>query len=66
MSGRTLLSSEVWQFAGMLVFFAVALVLWLWIVYLPGRTLERWEDQRIKVRKETHRPEEPLDKGRNF
>jgi hypothetical protein len=26
--------------------FLVAAVLWLFIVYLPGRTLERWEDQR--------------------
>jgi hypothetical protein len=50
----------------MLVFFAVALVLWLWIVYLPGRTLERWEDQRVKVSKESHRPKESLVKGRNF
>jgi len=49
----------------MLVFFAVALVLWLRIVYLPGRTLERWEDQRVKVRKESRRPEEPLVKKRN-
>lgn len=60
------MSSEVWQFAGMLVFFAVALVLWLRIVYLPGRTLERWEDQRVEVRKESRRPEEPLVKERNF
>jgi hypothetical protein len=26
-------------------FFIVAL-LWLFVVYLPGRTMERWEDQR--------------------
>jgi hypothetical protein len=26
--------------------FLVAAVLWLFVVYLPGRTLERWEDQR--------------------
>ena len=41
------------QFAGMLVFFVVALVLWLWIVYLPGRTLERWQDQRVQASKES-------------
>ena len=51
---RDFLSSEVWQFAGMLGFFVVALVLWLRIVYLPGRTLERWEDQRVRVREEPH------------
>jgi hypothetical protein len=26
--------------------FLVAAVLWLFVVYLPGRTLERWKDQR--------------------
>ncbi len=38
--------SELWQFGAMLVLFVVALILWLRIVYLPGRTLERWEDRR--------------------
>jgi hypothetical protein len=40
------LGSELWQFLLVLLGFAVAAVLWLFIVYLPGRTLERWEDQR--------------------
>ena len=40
--------SELWQFGAMLVLFVVALVLWLRIVYLPGRTLEHWEDRREK------------------
>jgi hypothetical protein len=40
------LGSEVWQFLVILLGFFVAFVLWLFIVYLPGRTLERWEDQR--------------------
>jgi hypothetical protein len=53
------LSSELWQFGGMMVFFVVALVLWLRIIYLPGRTLERWEDQRVAVRKEPRRSERP-------
>ncbi len=44
--------SELWQFVFMLGFFAVAFVLWMWIVYLPGRSLERWEDQGIRARKE--------------
>jgi hypothetical protein len=46
---RKVLASEVWQFLmvvlGFLGFFIVAL-LWLFVVYLPGRTMERWEDQR--------------------
>ena len=42
--------SEMWQFVAFLGFFAVAFVLWMWIVYLPGRSLERWEDQRVAGR----------------
>ena len=44
--------SELWQFVIVLGVFAVAFVLWMWVVYLPGRTLERWEDQRVVARKE--------------
>ncbi len=43
------MGSELWQFAALLLFFAVAPFLWLRIVYLPGRTLERWEDRRAKA-----------------
>jgi hypothetical protein len=43
---RKVLGSEVWQFLIILFGFLVAAVLWLFVVYLPGRTLERWEDQR--------------------
>jgi len=43
---RKVLGSEVWQFLIALLGFFVVAVLWLFIVYLPGRTLERWEDQR--------------------
>jgi hypothetical protein len=45
MGGR-FLGSEIWQFLLVLLGFVVVAVLWLLIVYLPGRTLERWEDQR--------------------
>lgn len=38
--------SEVWQFVGVLGVFAIVALLWLNIIYLPGRTLERWEDRR--------------------
>lgn len=42
--------SEVLQFGAMMLLFAVALSLWLRIIYLPGRTLERWEDRRSRIR----------------
>ena len=41
-----LLTTELWQFAGAVGAFIVVVLLWLRIVYLPGRTLERWEDRR--------------------
>ena len=50
----------------MLGFFVLALVLWLRIVYLPGRTLERWEDQRVEVREEPRWSEEPSTRERDF
>jgi len=40
------LGSEVWQFLIILLGFLIVAVLWLFVVYLPGRTLERWEDRR--------------------
>lgn len=43
---RKVLGSEVWQFLAVLLGFLLVAVLWLFVVYLPGRTLERWEDQR--------------------
>jgi hypothetical protein len=42
---RKILASEIWQFLMVALGFFVAL-LWLFVVYLPGRTVERWEDQR--------------------
>jgi hypothetical protein len=43
---RKVLASEVWQFLMVVVGFSVVALFWLLVVYLPGRTLERWEDQR--------------------
>ena len=40
------MAAEFWQFLVVVVAFVVAAVLWLFVVYLPRRTLERWEDQR--------------------
>ncbi len=52
--------SELLQFAGVLVVFAVAFLLWLRIVYLPRRTLERWEGERVVTSK---KPPGPEDRG---
>ena len=43
---RGVLAAEMLQFAVAGAVFVVLAVLWLFVVYLPGRTLERWEDQR--------------------
>ena len=43
---RRILAAEFWQFLVVVVAFVIAALLWLCVVYLPGRTLERWEDQR--------------------
>lgn len=56
---RDALLSELWQFGAMLVLFLVALILWLRIVYLPGRTLERWEDRREETAARPRSPDRP-------
>lgn len=38
------MASEIWQFAAFLGVVAVVFVLWLNIIYLPGRTLEHRYD----------------------
>jgi hypothetical protein len=40
------MASEIWQFLMLAVGFFVVALLWLFVVYIPGRTMERWEDQR--------------------
>jgi hypothetical protein len=40
------MAAELLQFAMVLAAFVVAALLWLYIVYVPGRTVENWEDQR--------------------
>ncbi|CAA9459360.1 MAG: hypothetical protein AVDCRST_MAG58-2263 [uncultured Rubrobacteraceae bacterium] len=40
------MASEVWQFLMVVIAFFVVALSWLFVVYLPGRTLERWKDQR--------------------
>jgi hypothetical protein len=39
------LTSEVWQFLMVALGFFVVAMCWLFVVYLPGRTLEQWENQ---------------------
>jgi hypothetical protein len=41
-----ILASEIWQFLIMVLGFFLVALLWLFVVYLPGRTMERWENQR--------------------
>ena len=43
---RRILAAEMLQFAAAGAVFVALAVVWLFVVYLPGRTLERWEDQR--------------------
>jgi hypothetical protein len=40
------LTTELWQFAGAVGALVVVILLWLRIIDLPGRTLERWEGTR--------------------
>ena len=40
------MGSELIQFAVLLGIFLVVGLLWLSIIYLPARTVEKWEDNR--------------------
>ena len=53
------MGAELIQFAAAMAAFVVAALLWLRVVYLPGRTMERWEGQRP-----TRRGREREDPGR--
>jgi hypothetical protein len=43
---RKILASEGWQFMMIVLGFFVVALFWPFVVYLPGRTMERWGDQR--------------------
>lgn len=45
------MSAEIWQFTAFLGVVAVVFVLWLSIIYLPGRTLERRYDSEDDSRR---------------
>jgi len=44
-----LLTAELWQFAIFIGAFLVVALLWLCIIYLPGRTMEYSEARRTKA-----------------
>lgn len=44
------MASELWQFAALIVGFLVVAALWLFIIYLPGRTMEHSERRRLERR----------------
>jgi hypothetical protein len=46
------LTTELWQFAGAAGAFVIVALLWLRVVFLPGRPLERWEGGRLANRDE--------------
>ena len=52
------MGGELLQFAALVAVFVVVAVLWLFIVFIPARTLERWEDQRPGRRGDRARPGE--------
>jgi hypothetical protein len=43
---RKVLASVTWQFLMAAVGFFVVALLWLFVVYLPRCTMDRWEDKR--------------------
>lgn len=44
------MTAELWQFAVLMGVFLVVAVLWLCIIYLPGRTMEYSKARRSKAR----------------
>lgn len=44
------MTAELWQFAAFIGIAIVAAVLWLCIIYLPGRTMEYSEARRSRAR----------------
>ncbi len=49
--GREPMAAEFLQFAAILGTFVVVALLWLRVVFIPGRTMERWKDQRKDLRR---------------
>ena len=45
-----LLTAELWQFAALIGVFFVVAVLWVFVIYLPARTMEYSETRRTESR----------------
>jgi|GEM_PF-1421210 hypothetical protein len=45
-----LLTAELWQFAALIGVFLVVAVLWIFVIYLPARTMEYSEAHRTESR----------------
>lgn len=50
---------EILQFLTMVAIFVVAGLVWLKTIYRPGRTLERWEGNRVGPEQCQEAPSEP-------
>lgn len=46
------MTGELLQLAAVLGIFAVVAAVWLFVIFLPGRTMEDWQDKRAKQSKE--------------
>lgn len=43
--------TELFQFAAVLGVFLAVAVAWLFVIYLPGRTMEDWRDKHPRKRR---------------
>ena len=48
------MASELWQFAALILGFLVVAVLWLFVIYLPARTMEYSEARRLEDHDTNH------------
>ncbi len=44
------MTAELWQFAALIGVFFVVAVLWVFVIYLPARTMEYSEAHRVESR----------------
>ncbi len=49
------MTAELWQFAALIGVFFVVAVLWVFVIYIPARTMEYSETHRAERRDEDHR-----------
>ncbi len=46
------MTAELWQFAALIGVFFVVAVLWVFVIYIPARTMEYSEAHRVERRDE--------------